>query len=291
MKKLLGVLFVFVSVFALVACGNKDNEQIGEQDLYALSVIGGVNDINFNMANPLLRTAVDNELVEGATLQNQEYLELMLNIMNDNSYKTSLEASDNDLYSNLLNIEINKDVYSFYYNEEVVKHDVEEDDEEFEEEIVYNINGIIVNNEITYNVSGQKTIEVENDVEDNETEAEMELELKIVLDERNYSIVKYEVEDEQENDKTEQEKELVFKTYENGKKVSEMNIDVEKENDKIEVKLVIKEDGFKYTYNFKNKNKNEATINYTIVTKENAEKGSINVKIVVGENGLIIYEF
>ena len=290
MKKILGLLFIFVSVFALVACGNKENEQIDEQDLYALSVIGGVNDINFNMANPLLRTSVDDELVKD-TLQNQQYLELMLNIMNDNSYKTTLEASDNELYSNLLNIEVNGEVYSFYYNENVVKHEVDEDDDEFEEEIIYNINGIIINNEITYNVAGQKTIEVENDVEDNESESEMELELKISLNDKNYSIVKYEVEDEQENDKTEQEKELVFKTYENGKKVSEMNIDVEKENDKIEVKLVIKEEGFKYTYNFKNKNKKEATIKYAIVSKDNTEKGSINVKIVVGENGLIKYEF
>lgn len=290
MKKILGLLFIFVSVFALVACGNKENEQIGEQDLYALSVIGGVNDINFNMANPLLRTSVDDELVKD-TLQNQQFLELMLNIMNDNSYKTTLETSDNELYSNLLNIEVNGEVYSFYYNENVVKHEVDEDDDEFEEEIIYNINGIIINNEITYNVAGQKTIEVENDVEDNESESEMELELKISLNDKNYSIVKYEVEDEQENDKTEQEKELVFKTYENGKKVSEMNIDVEKENDKIEVKLVIKEEGFKYTYNFKNKNKKEATIKYAIASKDNTEKGSINVKIVVGENGLIKYEF
>ena len=290
MKKILGLLFIFVSVFALVACGNKENEQIDEQDLYALSVIGGVNDINFNMANPLLRTSVDDELVKD-TLQNHQYLELMLNIMNDNSYKTTLEASDNELYSNFLNIEVNGEVYSFYYNENVVKHEVDEDDDEFEEEIIYNINGIIINNEITYNVAGQKTIEVENDVEDNESESEMELELKISLNDKNYSIVKYEVEDEQENDKTEQEKELVFKTYENGKKVSEMNIDVEKENDKIEVKLVIKEEGFKYTYNFKNKNKKEATIKYAIVSKDNTEKGSINVKIVVGENGLIKYEF
>lgn len=306
MKKILGIMFVlFVGIY-LTACNNDDKQtSIAEEDLLALSAVGGINDINFNqdlMVSLLSNEALDEEETgeeeeteeeeeetEKEVVENKEHLILMLEIMNENTYSSKKEESDLEDYENLLNIKVGNNNYKFYYNEILIKHEFEEDEDEYEEEKTYQIDGIIIYNDETYEVIGEKNYEIEK--ENDEIEDELELELKISLNDKNYSIIKYEKETELEDDETEIEKELVFKTYVNDKKVSEMKYDFEKEDQKLKIKLVIKEDNKEYKYTFKDQKDNEIIINYQIQTDDEVLKGQINVKIVKDEDGNIKYEF
>lgn len=301
MKKMLGIVFILLVGLYLTACGNDKKESLVENDLLSLSVIGGVNDINFNqMSKFSLDGLVDKEEVveddqgDKTEIDNIDHLELMLNLMNDKTYSNEVVKSDDENYENLLLIKVGKEEFKFYFNEKVIKHEIDDEDiNEYEEEKVTEISGVIINNDITYTVSGEKSYEFESETDDEkiEIEDELELELKISLDENTYSIIKYEVENEQEEDSQEIEKSLVFKTYVNKKKVNEMKIDFELENNELEIELEIKEEGKIFKYELKNKNNNEITIKYQIKTSENTIKGQINVKIVTDQEGNVSYEY
>lgn len=285
MKKTLFGLVVIIAALVLVACGSdKNKEEVEEKDLYAMSVVGSINDINIQSMGLFSR----NEINE---IENKEHLELMLNMLNDETYTSELVESDKEEFEYLLKIELNGELYSYYYNEELLKSEIEEDEDEFEEEKEFRIDGLILVGDLEYTVKGFKTIETEEDTKDGEFQDELELELKISLNEDNYSIIKYEVENETDAVSKEEEKELKFKTYVDGKKVSEMEIDFEVENDKTEIKLELKEGNNEYKYKFKNKSEKQAIIEFEIKTSEKTEKGKINVNIVVDEMGNIRYEF
>lgn len=294
MKKTLGIIFILLVGLYLTACGSDKKESLGENDLLSLSVIGGVNDINFNQMSQINLSGVLNEKEDKEEIENVDHLKLMLDLMNEKAYSNELIESDDENYQNLLLIKVGKEEFKFYYNEKVIKHEIDDEDiDEYEEEIVTEITGIIINNEITYTVLGKKSYEFESETDNNqiEIEDELELKLKISLDENTYSIIKYEVEKEQEDESLEIEKSLVFKTYVNKKKANEMKIDFELEKDELEIKLTIKEEGKVFKYELKNKNKNEITIKYKIKTSENTIKGQLNVKIVVDQEGNVSYEY
>lgn len=294
MKKTIGIIFILLVGLYLTACGSDKKESLGENDLLSLSVIGGVNDINFNQMSQINLSGVLNEKEDKEEIENVDHLKLMLDLMNEKAYSNELIESDDENYQNLLLIKVGKEEFKFYYNEKVIKHEIDDEDiDEYEEEIVTEITGIIINNEITYTVLGKKSYEFESETDNNqiEIEDELELKLKISLDENTYSIIKYEVEKEQEDESLEIEKSLVFKTYVNKKKANEMKIDFELEKDELEIKLTIKEEGKVFKYELKNKNKNEITIKYKIKTSENTIKGQLNVKIVVDQEGNVSYEY
>lgn len=288
MKKTMGIILVLIGVVALAACGSKSVNKIKEEDLMALSVIGGVNDIKFNLNSDIIRigSEIDESFGQDA-IENKEYLELMLNLMNEQSYSSEIIESDNEDYEHLLIIKVNQEELKYYYNEQLVKEEIDKDEEEKE----YVINGIIISDDVTYTVTGKKSIETETDSKDNEVENELELELKIMLDQNNYSLIKYEEETEEDLVGKELEKELVFRTYVNGKRVSEMSIDIEVENNEVEIELVLKENKNQYKYKFKNNGKNKAVIKYEFKQDGKTNKGTINVKTTIDENGKIIYEF
>lgn len=298
MKKTLGIIFILLVGLYLTACGSDKEESLGENDLLSLSVIGGVKDINFNqMININLsdfEDEKDNNQEDKAEIDNSDHLELMLNLMNDKTYSNQVVESDDEDYENLLLIKVAKEEFKFYFNEKVIKHEIDDEEEdEYEEEKITEISGIIINNEITYQVFGEKSYEFESETDDDkiEIEDELELELKISLDKDNYSLIKYEVENEQEDEGLELEKSLNFKTYVNNKKVNEMKIDFELEDNELEIKLEIKEQSKEFKYELKNKNKNEITIKYEIKTSDNTIKGQKNVKIVTDQEGNVSYEY
>lgn len=294
MKKTIGIIFILLVGLYLTACGSDKKESLGENDLLSLSVIGGVNDINFNQMSQINLSGVLNEKEDKEEIENVDHLKLMLDLMNEKAYSNELIESDDENYQTLLLIKVGKEEFKFYYNEKVIKHEIDDEDiDEYEEEIVTEITGIIINNEITYTVLGKKSYEFESETDNNqiEIEDELELKLKISLDENTYSIIKYEVEKEQEDESLEIEKSLVFKTYVNKKKANEMKIDFELEKDQLEIKLTIKEEGKVFKYELKNKNKNEITIKHQIKTSENTIKGQLNVKIVVDQEGNVSYEY
>lgn len=290
MKKSIVLGFILlVGVLVLIGCTNpsKDLNKLNnsEESILGVSVVKGINDIKLSS---LMNMNVNNELSDENIdfVEDFEYLDLMVSFINDDSFKIEVLELNNELYEELLKVSINSEVYEFYYNEVLIKEEIEDDEVEAE----YSIKGIIINNGIEFSVVGKK--EVESEFEDNEREEEMTLELRISYDDNNYSIIKYEVETEQEDNNDELEKELKFTTYKNGKLVSKMNMDFELEDGKTKVSLKIRSNDKLFIYSFKESKKDIQSITYIIKDNNSIiEKGSIQVVITTNEDGVNVYQY
>ena len=102
-------------------------------------------------------------------------------------------------------------IYTIYFNKSFIEKD---DDEE-----IYNLNGIIIINNINYEIIGETVVE----------EDEVETKIKVLINETEYFIIEQEKEDDEE--------EFVYKTYVNNKLTKEVVISYEIENKDIEIKL------------------------------------------------------
>lgn len=295
MKKYLLIVLLGIAGVLLIGC-NKDKSDLSEkneENLYAVSVVAGINNIKLNapVINLSNNNNDDNEDVE-EEIDNEDQFDIMLGLVNDDAHKVTQEKSDKEDFEHLLVIEINKkDTYKFYFNELLIKEEVEKDDEdnELEEEKEFKINGIIIFNDIEYTVIGAKKIEIEK--EDNESEEELELSLKIALNEDNYTVIKYETELETEESEVELEKELKFITYKDGEEVLVMSIDFELENDSKELELKIIEGNKVSIYKFETLNEKNAKIDFLIKEDDIIDEGTLDIEIITNEDGSITYQY
>lgn len=295
MKKYLLIVLLGIAGVLLIGC-NKDKSDLSEkneENLYAVSVVAGINNIKLNapVINLSNNNNDDNEDVE-EEIDNEDQFDIMLGLVNDDAHKVTQEKSDKEDFEHLLVIEINKkDTYKFYFNELLIKEEVEKDDEdnELEEEKEFKINGIIIFNDIEYTVTGAKKIEIEK--EDNESEEELELSLKIALNEDNYTVIKYETELETEESEVELEKELKFITYKDGEEVLVMSIDFELENDSKELELKIIEGNKVSIYKFETLNEKNAKIDFLIKEDDIIDEGTLDIEIITNEDGSITYQY
>lgn len=295
MKKYLLIVLLGIAGVLLIGC-NKDKSDLSEkneENLYAVSVVAGINNIKLNapVINLSNNNNDDNEDVE-EEIDNEDQFDIMLGLVNDDAHKVTQEKSDKEEFEHLLVIEINKkDTYKFYFNELLIKEEVEKDDEdnELEEEKEFKINGIIIFNDIEYTVTGAKKIEIEK--EDNESEEELELSLKIALNEDNYTVIKYETELETEESEVELEKELKFITYKDGEEVLVMSIDFELENDSKELELKIIEGNKVSIYKFETLNEKNAKIDFLIKEDDIIDEGTLDIEIITNEDGSITYQY
>ena len=271
MKKVFGFMAVLFGALVLVGCkgNNKDLNVAEQKNVYALSTLASVDGIiNQPMVSP--RTLNLDEMIDEVKKVESNHQSLIDGVLNgDSPMKVEEELLVDQEFEKLITItlEINEEtvIYQLYLNEELLK---EERDEE-ETEIEYVVSGKLIIDEKEYVVSGKKEIEKDG------SEEEFEIELKISLDENNYSIVKYE--DEVDTEDKEVEKEFKQEIYQNGQLVSSSKFDYELENDEMTLKIVIiNQDGEK-EYKFINENNSNETI-----VKIN---GKAVVKIIVNEQG------
>ncbi len=271
MKKVFGFMAVLFGALVLVGCkgNNKDLNVAEQKNVYALSTLASVDGIiNQPMVSP--RTLNLDEMIDEVKKVESNHQSLIDGVLNgDSPMKVEEELLVDQEFEKLITItlEINEEtvIYQLYLNEELLK---EERDEE-ETEIEYVVSGKLIIDEKEYVVSGKKEIEKDG------SEEEFEIELKISLDENNYSIVKYE--DEVDTEEKEVEKEFKQEIYQNGQLVSSSKFDYELEDDEMTLKIVIiNQDGEK-EYKFINENNSNETI-----VKIN---GKAVVKIIVNEQG------
>lgn len=281
MKKIFLSILVLIGAVALMACGNKADKMMEEltsiNNVYAISAASGVEEtINQVNEEVIVEDETNNQPKEELSETNN--LDSLLGLLNDDLFKVVELTSDNDEYTNLLEINLNKETYLFYFNETLL--DREEDDDEIEEE--YLIKGIVLFNDLEFNVLGKKEVEIEDD------EEEFEIELKISLDKDNYTIIKY----ERETEGNELEKEFKLKTYENGKLINEIKFDFELEDDELEIEAEIKTNNklIKYEVKF-NTNNDKGLVLYEIIENGQKTSGRLNVSVIIdGENVTYIYE-
>jgi hypothetical protein len=286
MKKYILGLIVTIGLLVLVGCGGTKSkvDVRSEQNIYAISAVSCVESILSN--NSLITLNSKNKDMEDVEF-NDENMDIMLAFLNDKAFKVEVKESDKEEYKFLINITINNDqVFDFYYNESLIKEEI--DEEEIEQK--YSINGIILNNDIMYTVEGFKEIEIEN--EENEVEEEFSLDLRISLDENNYTRLKYEVETETEDNKTELEK--VFKThfFRDGKMVKKIHFDFEMEDNDLAIKLQVFEANEIKIYRLKlNDDKESGVIKFFVKGEELINRGEREFIIVTDESGVITYQY
>lgn len=283
MKKYILGLIVTIGLLVLVGCGGTKSkvDARSEENIYAISAVSGVESILSN--NSLITLNSKNKDMEDVEF-NDENMDIMLAFLNDKAFKVEVKESDKEEYKFLINITINNDqVFDFYYNESLIKEEI--DEEEIEQK--YSINGIILNNDIMYTVEGFKESEIENEVEE-----EFSLDLRISLDENNYTRLKYEVETETEDNKTELEK--VFKThfFKDGKMVKKIHFDFEMEDNDLAIKLQVFEANEIKIYRLKlNDDKESGVIKFFVKGEELINRGEREFIIVTDESGVITYQY
>jgi len=231
MKKLMILLCLGAVGFGLTSCGENNNQKgkVSFMDMYSLSAISGINMLNNVSAAPKMRKSapqLSTTISEDTKNEIIAKLDLIENVISDELIKTNESVSDKEEYQKMYTIST-KDMqgaayeYTFYYNEtDVTEVETDEDDMD-EDEKEMHLSGIVISNDVTYQMIGNK--EIEND--------EMEIEFKVLLDENNYVVIEQEIEAGEE--------EYSFASYQNGVLVHEyeMEFEIDPNTHKVEVEF------------------------------------------------------
>lgn len=246
-KKILFIVAILViAVAALSACsvggGNTQrNAKINVLDVYGFSAVTGTNLLSSageSGGEAKVSADVSTDEIEAVN----DYVKMLDGYLSDGGFSSRAVESDKAEYAVKVIISTSKMAgeaeYYLYYNETDVETGESVDDDEIENHTKTTLSGIMVNGENVYFLEGKKTLEVET--EDGETETENEIFFKTYLSEAdkdvNYVTVKYTV--EVENDETENAYE--YCRYQDGKLVERTKINVETETENGETEESIK---------------------------------------------------
>lgn len=301
MKKLLGLVLFSITALLLGACAQLSAAQFSlatDEDIFSYqamttsSFLGhqASNEVlNKHQTNNILLSTTSNEEVETQDLENQdpktegpvELVEKYLGtvekfISGNNGLNVEKSASDLESYEfkivfQALDILNKTTTYTLYYNQVLTQEDLEDEEQEFV------ITGILMYNDLTLEVYGEKEIEAD----------EQTLEFTSYTDALNYVTSEYTIED----DKTE----FSVKEVRNGEVYSESEIEIKIEKNKIEVELEYLFEGNTYEYEFKYEGKNKTPIleiKYQTEIDGVKQDGVVEVMIIIDEVTLeTIYKF
>lgn len=266
-----------LGIFIHYGCTNKTIKSIGTKDLVTFSALSSANILsNTESVNLSLESSSSSLMKLSSTVDDidmdkvNSYLQMMENMLvDDGPILISESVSDKEGYAKKLVFESkdlsgNKETYTLYFNETVLKD--KDDDDSFELEEEFKLIGLAIIDGVEYKMTGSKEIE----------EDEEELELKITLDESNYVLIEQETEAN--------ESEYSYVVVKNGKKVLSMSFELEDGIEEIVIRS--KESGSTEIYKFY-KSKGDIVIKHI--------KNGLEVKIVVksyqDSNNETIYEY
>ena len=244
MKKILLLSFISLTILALSSCSKNAIEQETFVNDYLLSGVNGVSLIE-KEDNKEDSNVMNDE--ENIIIDNFSNLE---NIIASTLSSFNKETSDNEDYEYKYTLSLNlydgsKEDYIYYYNEYVLEVD--------DDEVESRLEGIILNDDKTYNLIGFKEVE---DYDEEEVTYKISSDNSVV-------IVEKETEDDEES--------FSYIKYENGKKVLEFELEKE---------------GHSFSeYEIKQKTENKI-YKYEII--ERGEKTL--VKVLIKENGQTVIE-
>ena len=125
--------------------------------------------------------------------------------------------------------------YVLYYD----KHFISGETEDGETEENYSIEGVLVTEFDTYEVTGNYQTETESEDGEHESESELFFRAFTSEDRRSYIEVRQETETESEDGVEETETEYVYTVVENGRRVERMTVEYETEQDETELNMTI----------------------------------------------------
>ncbi len=286
---LLGLLLAGGLGLSLMSCGKAKGLAVSFEEAYNTSVLSGIGLLS-ESATPkqaslasLASYKEEREAPKEANgLENLtdsfkkeiiDNLAIAENTLDGEGAVSPVTESDKEGYESMYTItrydlDKQKLVYTFYYNELKDKDTDELDDED---EVI--LEGIVINGDTTYKVRGKK--EIENDEEENE--------FRINLDNNNYVVI--------ETEREGKETEYSYSKYENGRLVYEEEVEYEV-NKKGEVELSFESEinGVEVEYSYKFKTVNGEKLIDCEIEKENKEY-DVLIKKTLTEDGKASYEF
>lgn len=284
MKKI-KLLLVFAVLFlsiTLISC--RKNQQTtnlnlkNDDDLLAFYSLTSANILSNaskeetrNIRTKKLLSATSEEGIDINTVNT--YLQMMESMFSDkapfviNSGKSDREGYETKVVFEVTDLSGKKDSITLYYNQTELVEEQDEDDM-FENEKEYRLEGVAVIEGIEYQIKGEK--EIEND--------ESSLDIKVILDENNYVVIEQEIENN--------EQEYEYEVYKNGKKYTSISFEVE-DGKEFEAEFSTREKGYLETYRFY-KEGNKVKIKYRSNEKVFTIKATASIDPETNET---VYEY
>ena len=283
MKRKLQLLSLIGASLALVSCGQAVNgnqtgsnspttstngvitDTIKFNDLYSYSAISSISIMN----SVSLVKAARNPLTDEEKQRIITNFEMVEGLINTNLVKSEESPSNIEGYEKMYTITITNvdgisDTYEYYYNEKITE--LENDEQESL------LTGIVINNDVTYTIRGEK------EIEDNE----VEVSFLISLDDSTFVEIEQETEDEENG--------LEYTLYKDRREIYSTEIEYEIYNNKIKYSFEEEHNGVEREYEFIISTRDNETI-VTAIIEELRDERRINFKVVTDENGVRNYIF
>lgn len=280
-------MFVLLGLFlvmGLAACGSIEPKNStytfnSNSNVLAFQAMSSVNLLSNNQSQVLETNRIKRMRDEHSTSMEQlePYLELFEQILTQsNGLEVVIEASDLPQYETkqiftMKDMFGNNVSYTMYYSNVSLESADDEDDEEDEDdenEMEFLIEGILITGDMTYQISGKR--EIEDDEE--------KIEFTAKLSETDYVKVVYKLEDE--------ETKFSYRVYQQGELVNESVIKIEVEDDELKIELSYVSGDNYGEYEFKIENENGEEIIkiqfHTLIDGIHAE-GEAKLKVVFDE--------
>lgn len=265
MKKIwLGILLT-ITLITLGSC-NKDELINNEEDIFVSDyLVAGINGVSMLDNNISTKSKLSTETVNNDVIENFKVLE---EVLGSQVIKQEVLESDKAEYEYKCLIELSlfndeKESYIYYYNEKLIELDDFDEGESL-------IEGIIIKDDLTYNLIGKKEFE------------EDEFEVSYVVSENmsNYVLIEKETEDYSEES-------FSYKKYSNQRLVLEFELEKEYDDGFLEYEIKQKSNGISYKYEIIERGKNGLVKAY-IRNGNNSE--IMYFKVITDEYGNTSYE-
>lgn len=277
MKKILLSFTMLMIVVGLSSCTGLSAfvqafEFASDEEVFSFSAISTSALLSDKVVEPLSAThaisRLSNETPNMTIEQIEPFLEMFESLlMQNNGLSVVTGESDLELYEtkseftvvDLLGTPV---VYTMYYNTILLNEEIDE------QELQYEINGILLVGTTEYQITGSKKIE----------DGEEKMTFKSYFDENNYVISKYQIEDD--------EKKFSIQVVENGITVLSSKIKVEIEDNETTIKLEYTEGVNQSIYSFKVEVEGDISvlkIKYQTVFDGVEDSGKITVQVAIDE--------
>ncbi len=265
MKKIwLGILLT-ITLITLGSC-NKDELINNEEGTFVSDyLVAGINGVSMLDNNISTKSKLSTETVNNDVIENFKVLE---EVLGSQVIKQEVLESDKAEYEYKYLIELSlfndeKESYIYYYNEKLIELDDFDEGESL-------IEGIIIKDDLTYNLIGKKEFE------------EDEFEVSYVVSENmsNYVLIEKETEDYSEES-------FSYKKYSNQRLVLEFELEKEYDDGFLEYEIKQKSNGISYKYEIIERGKNGLVKAY-IRNGNNSE--IMYFKVITDEYGNTSYE-
>jgi len=245
MKKLLLFIVTFITAITLVGCSTNQAEASSifdsKENVIGFSALSSVMTLyegtqsNTSLSNVVrLATTEETFAILSEIEELTPYLDLVSTFMgNGGNFEATVEPSSLEDYEEMMiittiNMEGEEVSYTLHYNE-IIEMDEDEDDDDDEDndldedEFDSTLEGIMIIDEVTYTLYGEREVE----------QGEESLELTAKLDDENYVTLAYET----ENEESETETEFIYEMYVDNQLAKSIEIEFEEDNEETELSL------------------------------------------------------